>query len=127
MIVLEFEKEHLEGVVLKGDNIDKFEQYLDYFEENYTLTFMDEDGVLGFLGIVIDDKAGIVWLVPTENLSERKVDFVRTVKNYIEKMKDLFGVEKLVTSCNGTTKIVRWLTYLGFSPVDDGSTYERCL
>lgn len=88
-------------------------------------TFVKDDTIVAFAGVVLmSDKTGEVWVVPTMHIEKVRFAFPKWLAWYIEAIGRLYDLRWVQSGCEDNEKRRRFLEWLGFEPVD-GNLYRR--
>lgn len=123
MIIKAFKMSHLDGVELETEGVGNV-GIINDLAKHPSVTMVVDDKIIGFAGMVKNGMDGMVWMIPTVEMKKHKKELVKLMKMYVQNLDKLYNVNRLVTENCGGKRIHRWLTYLGFTPCENG-LYER--
>lgn len=124
--IRKFKIRHMEGVKFTGPEKDYVtEKIFQILSKDICLTILKDDKVVAFCGIVRKKEYGNVWLVPTEDMKMNNIGIIRMIKLQLDSVDKALGINRVVTSMCGDKSVIRFLTWLGFKPMDNGIMYER--
>lgn len=112
--VLPFSSRHIKYADICGPDVEAFNEEAVALEKHPSVTLVGKDGVLLFLGIVVNGETGYVWLVPTTLFKKRFCAAIKVIKDFEEKAAICFNLKKLVTVGEHDATIERWLKWVGF-------------
>ena len=112
--VVPFEKAHLCVADLRGHDIEEIFRGADLLQGHPSITLVGNEGIILFLGIVLSEGVGTVWLVPTTKFNGSSLGAVKVIKKYEADYVERFSLTRLETNGHDDPVVRRWLGWLGF-------------
>ena len=123
--VKQFKKEDLVYTETSGPEIDKVTPgVIDALHNHPAITVFKGGKPLAYMGIVVKDDTGIVWLLPTKDMYYNVLGVAKVVREQLDNLPMIYNLKRYVTNGCGDGKVDRWLTWLGFKQVNN-ELYER--
>ena len=104
---------------MKGYDYHKLADVAKQLESDFSVTYIKDGRIIGFFGIFMQNDIGYPWLVPTIYLDDKCIDFCKSIKTYLKRLPETFNLTRYETNGQNDDKIIRWLTWLGFTKQND--------